>query len=68
MVHLSVIVDLSKPERQFEVLSFTQNGAGTYGKGFMTAYDALEKEYFLFRDMGLEINEITEVVIERVTF
>ena len=63
-----MIVDESKLERQFEVLSFTQNGAGTLGKGFMTTYDALERKYFLFRDMELDSDEITQVVIERVTF
>ena len=62
---LNVLVDESDLGRQLEVLSFIQNGDG---KGFMTAYDAHQKEYLLFRDIEHTDGKIFEGVVEKISF
>ena len=44
------LIGAPNTNRQFMVLSFTQNDAG---KGFMTAYDSRWDNYWLFSDMDL---------------
>ena len=60
-----LITDTGYEDRQFEVLSFMQNGSGL---GFMTAKDTnYWREYFLFRDMDLTSTSFL-MTVERITF